>query len=207
MNFEKYQKINSVFKRDNNGKFTEEFSQPEFKYLKECIWDFDEKIDGTNIRIHWDGQGTITFGGRTDRAQLPADLYKELSNLFKTENLLEIFEETEVILYGEGYGAKIQKVGSLYIPNGVSFVLFDIKVGNMWLKKDDVRNLADKLGLLATPSYGEGTLSDAIKITQKGFNSHWGDFPAEGLILRPKIQLFDRMGKRVITKLKIKDWK
>jgi hypothetical protein len=51
MNFEKYQKINSVFKRDNNGKFTEEFSQPEFKYLKECIWDFDEKIDGTNIHI------------------------------------------------------------------------------------------------------------------------------------------------------------
>ena len=32
------------------------FSKPEFEYLAKSIWVGTEKIDGTNIRIGWDGE-------------------------------------------------------------------------------------------------------------------------------------------------------
>ncbi len=52
---------------------------------------------------------------------------------------------------------------------------------------------------------GEGTLQDAINIIQNKFNSEFGDFLAEGIVLRPKITLFSRKGDRIITKIKHRD--
>lgn len=50
-----YHKINSIYKRDEKTKeFTNEFSLPEFEYLKHNLWEFTEKIDGTNVRIIWE---------------------------------------------------------------------------------------------------------------------------------------------------------
>ena len=72
-----YHKINSVYKRDEKGKFTKEFSIPEFEYLFHNIWIGTEKIDGTNIRIGWDGEN-VTIGGRMQKAQLPVHLKLKL---------------------------------------------------------------------------------------------------------------------------------
>ena len=33
--------------------------------LKDCIWEFTEKIDGTNLRLNWDGHD-MAYGGRKD---------------------------------------------------------------------------------------------------------------------------------------------
>jgi len=41
---------------------------------------------------------------------------------------------------------------------------------------------------------------------KKGVKSQWGDFLAEGLVLKPKIELKDRAGKRIVTKIKHKDF-
>ena len=71
-----YNKIETLWKRDMDGskKLLEgEFRNPTVEFLKDNIWQFTEKIDGTNIRIYWDGH-TVTFGGRTDRAQIPVFL-------------------------------------------------------------------------------------------------------------------------------------
>ena len=109
-------------------------------------------------------------------------------------------------MYGEGYGAKIQSGGN-YIPDGVDFVLFDIKIGDMWLQREDVQDVSEKLGIRIVPIIGKGTLSDAIEMTKKGFNSQWGDFMSEGLVMRPETELKTRQGRRVITKIKHKDFK
>ena len=45
--------------------------------------------------------------------------------------------------------------------------------------------------------------SYALSIVGQGL---WGDFTAEGLVARPKTELFGRDGKRVITKIKYKDF-
>jgi ATP-dependent RNA circularization protein (DNA/RNA ligase family) len=208
-----YPKINTVFKRDmaNKGKIIEgEFSEPEFDYLKDNIWIFTEKVDGTNIRVMWDGEN-IVFGGRTDKAQIPPFLLPKLEELFGGTTNKKLFKEifnekNEVCLYGEGYGARIQNVGKNYISDGVSFVLFDIKIGDWWLERKDIEDIALKLGIEIVPIIGEGTLKDMVEMTKKGFKSQWGDFIAEGIVARPKIELKNKKGERIITKIKYKDF-
>ncbi len=72
-----YHKIETLFVRDMEGtkKLIEgEYRHPLVEYLKDNIWIFTEKVDGTNVRVHWDGH-TVVFGGRTDNAQMPTVLF------------------------------------------------------------------------------------------------------------------------------------
>jgi len=62
------------------------------------------------------------------------------------------------------------------------------------------------LNLIIVPKVGEGTLHDMVKLVKEGFNSAFGDFIAEGVIARSKIELKARNGERIITKLKYKDF-
>lgn len=208
-----YHKINTIFKRDmaNRGRIIEgAFSLPEFEFLKDNIWVFTEKVDGTNIRVMWNGKDII-FGGKTDNAQIPVFLFYKLQELFNGTAKRKLFkdkfgEKGNVCLYGEGYGAKIQKDGENYIPNGVSFVLFDVKIGNWWLERKNVEDIARYFGLEIVPIIGEGNLRDMVEIVRKGFKSQWGEFMAEGIVARPKVELFSRKGERIITKIKHKDF-
>ena len=207
----KYHKINSIFKRNKKGKFIlSEYSTPEFEFLKDAVWTFDEKIDGTNIRVGFDGKN-VEFGGRTDRAQIPVQLYNKLIELFTVEKLKEAFpnvtEEFPVTLFGEGYGDKIQKVGKLYIPDGVSFILFDVFIGGFWLYREDIEDIACGLGIDHTTIIGEGTIDEAIELVKGDLRSIINNAPAEGVIIRPKVPLLNRQGKRIITKVKCKDFK
>lgn len=208
-----YHKINTIFNRDHdkpkNPIIMGEWSEPEFEYLANNNWIWTEKVDGTNIRVMWDGY-TITFNGKTDNAQMPAPLVQRLNDMFlpQTEKFREIFKDEfgGVCLYGEGYGAKIQKVGGLYRPDQ-DFVLFDIKIGNWWLRREDVEDIGSKLGLDVVPIVGEGTIWEAIRLVKAGMKSTWGDFESEGLVIRPKVELFARNGKRLITKIKTVDFR
>ncbi len=62
-----YHKIDSLFERDAGTKklLVGQFKDLTIEYLKDCVWQFTEKVDGTNIRIFWDGH-RVSFGGRTD---------------------------------------------------------------------------------------------------------------------------------------------
>jgi hypothetical protein len=119
---------------------------------------------------------------------------------------MEIFDGP-VTLYGEGFGAKIQKGGGNYNSKGVDFILFDVRCGEWWLKRDDVVDIASKLDIGCVPIIGCGTLLDMVSMVQDNIISKWGNFPAEGIVARPDIELFGRNGHRVITKIKVKDFK
>lgn len=81
------------------------------------------------------------------------------------------------------------------------------KVGRVWhTTADDIEDVAEKLGLDVVPIVGEGTLSAAVEFVQQGFRSTWGDFPAEGVVARPAVQLLKRNGGRIITKIKTRDF-
>lgn len=209
-----YHKIKTVFNRDpENMRFVvdSQWATPEFEYLSNKEWVWTEKVDGTNIRVMWDGK-SVTFGGKTDNAQLYMPLIQKLQETFDTtpSRLLfkEIFgEDGGLCLYGEGYGAKIQKGGGNYRADGVDFVLFDVRVGDWWLQRKDVEDVAVKLGIKVVPIVGRGKLTDAVEMVKQGFNSQWGDFPAEGLVCRPATELSDRAGKRIITKIKCRDFR
>ena len=201
-----YHKIKSVFKRsEDTHKFIEgEYSLPEFEYLKDNAWVWTEKVDGTNVRVMWDGTAMeLRFGGKTDNAQMPVKLTEKLHELFPKE---KFYGRGSMCLYGEGYGAKIQKAGGNYNPNGMGFVLFDVKIDKWWLKRDAIQELANELYIDAVPVVGVGPLVEAIAFARKGYKSTWGDFRAEGIVLRPAIELKTRAGARIITKIKEKDF-
>jgi len=201
----KYHKIQSMFKRDPETKFKtflDEFSMPEFEYLKDNEWNWTEKVDGTNVRVMWDGR-QVTVGGRTDNAQLHTGLFAELHNQFPPEAMAKVFGDSSVILFGEGFGEKIQAGGNY--RKGQGFVLFDVWDA-IWLNRWSVMDIGHQLGCDIVPELGSGSLADAVECVKKRPQSDWGDFTAEGIVLRPKVELLTRRGERIITKLKVKDF-
>ena len=66
--------------------------------------------------------------------------------------------------------------------------------------------MSKSLSIDVVPIIGEGTLNDAIEKTKMGSHSTWGSFNAEGLVMRPKVELFDRFGDRIIAKIKTRDF-
>lgn len=204
-----YHKIQSIFKRDMTSKrktlIEGHWTLPEFEYLAGNLWVFTEKVDGTNIRVMFK-DGVVTFGGRTDDAQIPAQLVTRLNEMFlpMAPKLADVFD-SGAVLYGEGYGAKIQKGGWNY-RSDQDFVLFDVRVGDWWLQRYDVEDVASKLGLEVVPVIGEGTLHDAVARAKEGIVSTWGAFSAEGIVARPKTELNTRSGHRLIAKIKCRDF-
>lgn len=206
-----YHKIDAIFKRDENTKkVIEEYRSEEVEFLKDCDWIFTEKIDGTNIRIHWDGH-KVEFGGRTDKAQIPTHLLDKLNKLFGGHANEELFEqkfgEQDVILFGEGYGPKIQNGGQY--RDDVSFILFDVQVGDIWLKREAVEDIANYFNINIVPIVLEGTLQSGIDYVATNPKSTIAINGAmmEGLIATPKVSLNTRVGKRVIVKIKWEDIK
>lgn len=206
-----YHKINTMFKRNIKGDkkiIIDDWAESEVEFLKNNEWTFTEKVDGTNIRVHWDGKD-VTFGGRTDNAQIPNGVINRLNDLFYStpgrKKLRDVFPDGEVVLYGEGYGAKIQSGGNY--KDTQDFVLFDVKVGDMWLERHNVEDVAEKLGVDVVPVIGKGTLYEAIELVKNNLKSKWGDFEAEGIVARPTVELRTRRGDRIIAKIKARDFK
>lgn len=206
----KYHKINTIFKRDPDNKYKiieGDYSRDVFRFLKDSEWVFTEKVDGTNIRIMWDGE-KVRIGGKSDNAQIPSFLLDRLESYFRTDSALNVFTEKfgpDTCLYGEGFGPKIQKGGGNY-GDQVDFVLFDVKVGEWWLERENVENIASVFDIPVVPIIGRGDFSDATEMCRKGFNSTWGDFEAEGIVMRPSVELMSRNGNRIIAKLKCTDF-
>ena len=200
-----YHKIQTAWHRDPETKFRTliegRWAKPEFEYLASNQWTFTEKVDGTNIRITMTN-GEVLIGGRSDNAQIPAFLLAPLKTIGEAGVVAGVGNMT---LYGEGYGAKIQKGGGNYRPDA-SFVLFDVFCGDLWLERENVADIALRLGISVAPIVGKGSLVEAIELARAGFNSTWGPFPAEGLVMRPEIELTNRRGERVISKIKCKDF-
>jgi len=204
-----YPKIQTVFRRDPNNRFRTlldgDFAIPEFDYLKNNRWVFTEKIDGTNIRVVWQ-DGKVTFMGKTDNAQIPALLITKLQEHFTVEKMKVAFPDSTACLYGEGYGARIQKSGGNYIADGVDFILFDIRIDKWWLERKNVEDVATKLSIGIVPIVGEGTLLDAVDMARSGYLSQIGSQMAEGVVMRPVVELASRNGHRIISKIKHKDF-
>lgn len=209
----KYTKIETVFERDTEGtkKLIEgKFRNETVEYLKDNQWIGTEKIDGTNIGIVWDGH-KVSYQGRTEKSQIPAHLMNKLIELFGGTINEELFEqkfgEMPVILFGEGYGGKIQKVGSQY-RSDISFILFDVYLlkQNLWMKRDAIEDIAKTFGVDVVPIVYEGDLTGAVTFVKSKPKSTIGIADMEGIVCKPAIDVLDRMGHRLIVKIKVCDF-
>lgn len=206
MEFKEYHKIPSAYKLDAAAKkYTREFSSKELEYLSDCIWMWTEKIDGTNIRVCWDGH-KVGLRGRTDRAQMSKELLDLLNRLFGGPEMEikfeEIFQDKPAMLVGEAFGPGIQSGGG-YGPE-LQFRLFDVKVGGFWLERPAQKDIAEKLNIRCVPLVGYGRiefaseyLADQEKTTIEG-----GTAPIEGLVGVPTVRLNKANGERIIVKIR-----
>lgn len=204
-----YIKIPNIFKREqfgDNRLLKDQYTTPELEYLQSCKWNWTEKVDGTNIRVIWDGY-RVSFKGRTDKADIPKHLMQKLEELFSGESKEEIFEELfgdkTTILYGEGYGEKIQN-GAAYGP--VNFILFDVRINDIWLDRNDVVDISEHLGIKVVPLVGIGTLQEAIGYISCHPKSFLKNEIMEGIVARPQYELFNKKGERMIVKIKCRDF-
>lgn len=223
-----YPKIDTVWQRDEQGVITPgAYTREAFHYLDDRQWVATEKVDGTNIRVTLSAADMGThfdlmthFGGRTDNAQIPAPLVAVLQEKFMGEapraRILSQFPflvsnpTSTVVLYGEGYGKGIQKVGAQYLPDRVDFVLFDVLIGGLWMDLPSLEDIAHGLKIDVVPVVAVGTLKELCELAKRGQPmSEFGaprTVPMEGFVMQPLVRLCDRRGERIITKIKHQDY-
>ncbi len=227
-----YPKINSLFKREGCGTFNAELNRyecdidhkprksllilgdyacPEFETINR--WQVDEKVDGTNIRIIWEPENPFSpsYGGRTDNAQLPSHLLVHLQETFTREKLFKQFPDVKkVVLFGEGYGPKIQACGSRY-RDDPSFILFDVWIDGWWIQKDNVLEIADQLDIEHTVVVNNimptAEVIDFVKMHPKSYVAQDSSLVMEGIIARAyPLMLFRNHKTPIMFKLKVKDF-
>lgn len=213
----KYHKINALYNRSEIDYKLEigKFCRPEFELLKDIVWIGKEKIDGTNTCILYNCRTKeFDFHGRNVDYIENKELQKYLINIIDTKKFEKTFKQKEdqpdtiVRIFGESYGAGIQSGGRY--SKTFKFIVFDIVIGDFYLKIDLAKKLANKVGFEYVPVIFEGTLKEAEENVIKGFTSLISEDPtliAEGYVLIPKVELFNRVGERIITKIKHKDYK
>ena len=207
----KYPKINTIWERDENNKFRiieGNYSKIEFTAVKK--WSITEKIDGTNIRVIYKN-GIVSFGGRTDNAQIPANLYEYLQRTFTLPQMKELFGDADiqdVVLFGEGYGPKIQKGGGLY-RDDAGFILFDAYIGGWWVLRDSIEDIASNIGIDCVPLIGTMGIDEAVKYVQSKPDSLIANKPKimEGIVARSYPLMLFRNGDPLMWKLKARDYK
>lgn len=205
----KYPKIESVYKRDENFKVIPEYKNNYFKFLENVTWVAYEKIDGTNLRLYWDGY-KLSIHGRTDNAKFTIDQDIYLNSRFlnkEFEDMVEqIFKDKEVIIFGEFVGKDIQ----VKVENYDVFV-FDIAIssdnGYIWLERNSIIDIADTLKLKCVPFVMQGTLPEIIEWVKKERTSLVSNNIMEGVIAQPKMPILQRNKDRIITKIKYDDLK
>lgn len=211
-----YPKIDGLYRRESERPhrlLVGEYRNEAVEYLADHLWEFTEKVDGTNIRVIWDGH-RIEWRGRTNSAQIPKMLEAYLQETFGTDAMEQLFEqifgEKEVVIYGEGYGAKIQKGGGNYLPDSNSFIVFDILISGLWLNRGDMKGVAEALGLDVVPLVAVQTVKNMAALIEHCDQPSIvaeGRCQMEGVVGKPLVPLRDRQGKRIIVKIRKADFK
>lgn len=222
-----YPKINSLYKRErwyfdeiekkSNKKnighslIIGDYARPEFGCIKK--WSVQEKIDGTNIRVHIirDHESyTIAFHGREHISIVEPYVIDALCKLFNTDTLGRLcaaMNFKELWLFGEGYGPKIQKAGSLYRKD-IGFILFDACWDGSWVNQAWVMDIADMLGIPYAPFLGVMTEQEIVEYVKSQPTSVHSQTPQtmEGIIARPEYPLLFQHGTPLMFKLKCKEF-
>ena len=203
-----YQKIAGPFKRDmtTNKVIPGAWTSPELEALADTpIWFATEKIDGTNMRVMWDGY-RVTVGGRTERSELHKQLVDTMTEMFPEEKFEQTFGEKPVTIFGEGYGAGIQNGGKYSTEK--SFAMFDVAVNGKYLRSQDVLNLGYSWDIKHAPLLlDDATLHEVISRVKNGLQSGYGSFNAEGMVAKTNLGLLDHRGDRIIVKVKDVDFR
>ena len=206
-----YQKIDTLYKFDAATKrFTNEISKPEIDYLKDLSWLGSEKVDGTNIRVEYDGH-RVSWSGRTDKSQLPKEIDELLRNIFGESEIIfeQNFGEKTVMLFMECYGGKVQ--GGVY-GGKERLIGFDIMINGMYLDKRGIKDIFNLFGVETVRFFEVKSLTEIIDLVKNNIKTGAKDMSEyatedkptekEGYVCVPAVRLLDAQGRRIIVKVK-----
>lgn len=216
-----YLKIDTLFDRDEKFRVMEGFyRRPEFGVI--TLWQASEKIDGTSVRIDYrlvDDALSVTYGGRTDKTRFHPEAEQALKDIVEDQSASELvrgklaeYDVNSITLYGELVGPKVQ--GNVYRLERHEVVLFDVLVNDRtWLHQDDVGDYGNDLYLRTPYVYYLSTDEVVDFLTRpsccepvSALSPDGERVPIEGFVLRPQEELRDQRGRRLIAKLKRKDF-
>ncbi len=171
--------------------------------FKECY--AMEKIHGTSAHVSFKNDEVKFFSGGCDFLNFVSLFNKEeLTEKFKTS----IFKpESEVIVYGEAYGGKLQGMRETY-GDKLKFVAFEVKIDDYWLNVPKAEEFVKNLNLdfvsykkISTDIeiLNQERDSDSVQAIKNGCGS---GHVREGIVLRPLEELIKNNGSRIIAKHK-----
>jgi hypothetical protein len=173
--------------------------------FKECY--ALEKIHGTSAHLSWRGNVAVGFfsGGESPVA---------FRALFDEESLKAKFSTIapEVTVYGEAYGGKCMGMRHTY-GDKLRFIVFDVKIGDVWLAVPNAEDVTKALGLEFVPYVRIPATVEAMDAerdapsVQSVRNGIVGPKPREGIVCRPLIEVRKNNEERVIGKHKRDDYK
>lgn len=168
--------------------------------FKECF--ALEKIHGTSAHVAWH-DAKISFSSGA------ASLVR-FTGLFDEAKLRAGFESMgheSVTIYGEAYGGSVLKQSWRY-GKELKFIVFDVRVGELWLSVPNAAEIAALLGLefvhykkISTDLAAIDAERDAPSEQAKR-NGVDGEKRREGIVLRPLIELRKNNDDRIIAKHK-----
>lgn len=153
----------------------------------------------------------LIFAGKTDKAEIPPLLGAVLEKYFRFETMKVVFPNAKrVILFGEGYGKKIQEPhGSRYIADDDDFILFDVWVDGYWLEYESMKEIANKFGIKIVPFIGIKSIDQIIEMVKEKRQSEISAAPqtVEGYVCTSYPMMCYRNHRRPIRfKLKVSDY-
>jgi len=164
-----------------------------------------EKIHGTSSKVGYKEDRLWWFSGGCT--------HERFVELFDHEDLLERFRsfghgvDCPITIYGEAYGAKIQKMRTTY-GNQLRFVAFEAKVDQAWLAVPNAADVARKLGLDFVPYVKVPCTLAALdwardaESKQAIKNGMGPGLKREGVVIRPLEELRLSNGDRLMAKHK-----
>lgn len=120
---------------------------------------------------------------------------------------MAIPELTEVTVYGEAYGGKLQGMSDTY-GKAMKFIAFDVQIGERWLGVESADLMVQKLGLEFVPYVRISTDQEALDAERDRpsrvavRNGITEPKISEGVVLRPIVEVTLNNGARICAKHK-----
>lgn len=158
-----------------------------------------EKIHGTSAHVSFKENRLRFFAGGCKHGTFV--------DIFDQGNLQEKLDGVEVVIFGEAYGGKIQRMSHTY-GKEIKFVAFDVKIGDCWLSVPQAEEFTLSAGLEFVDYVKIATEIELIDeqrdrpSVQAVRNGMGPNQKREGIVLRPLMEFTKNNGNRIISKHK-----
>lgn len=173
-----------------------------------------EKIHGTSAHITFKSMPGSDGGVLGLRFYPGGEKYDNFVKIFDKEDLQSKFQTLghfDITVFGEAYGGKCQGMSATY-GKDLKFVVFEVKIGDPWLDVPNSEDVAKKLGLEfvayeKVPATVEALDAERDRPSRQAIRNGMGDtHKAEGIVIKPLMELCRSNGERIIAKHKRADF-